>query len=240
MSQNNFASHPPQIVADSGGTPESDLDRLGAFARAGDETAFRQIVEKYRRLVYSAALRRCGHRELAEEAMQNTFAVLARKSGHLLKHPTLSGWLHRTSMLEASTLLRGERTRRRKHSELMELETVQYSTGSSPSPASGPELDEALARLPARDRDVILMRFYEGMSFDEIGERLGKSNAACQKRSHRAVRKLSQLLAKPGSPAVGGAAVALAVSTQLADASPLSPAAAIADCAIARSSEVTI
>ncbi len=226
--------------AERSATQGTDLEWLEAFAYNGDELAFRQIVEKYRRMVYSVALRRCGHRELAEEATQNTFAVLARKSKHLLQHPTLSGWLHRTAMLEASTLLRSERTRRRKHVELMERETLHNTYGAASLSLDAPPLDEALARLSARDRDVILMRFYEGMSFGEIGQRLGKSDAACQRRSHRAVKKLSRLLSKNGAPAVGGAAIAHAASARLAGATPLSSSGTITKFAVARSADIAL
>ena len=86
-----------------------DRAELEAFIRDGDQYAFQALVEKYRRLAFSAALRRCGQRELAEEATQNAFAVLARKARQLRRHPTLSGWIHRTAVLEASTMIRAER-----------------------------------------------------------------------------------------------------------------------------------
>ena len=216
-----------------------DRAELEAFIRDGDQYAFQALVEKYRRLAFSAALRRCGQRELAEEATQNAFAVLARKARQLRRHPTLSGWIHRTAVLEASTMIRAEKTRLRKHAELIEREKLSaqadYGEGAVPAEL----LDDALGRLGARDRDVIMMRFYEGMSFAEIAGRLDQSVAACQKRSTRAVERLSRLIKRQGASTTGATAIITAISSRMADAAPAATSASISETAVATASKIT-
>jgi len=61
-----------------------------------------------------------------------------------------------------------------------------------------PLLDRAIARLREKDRQAILMRFYEGQSLRDIGLALGASEFAVDRRIHRALEKLRLLLAKRG------------------------------------------
>ena len=64
-----------------------------------------------------------------------------------------------------------------------------------------PELDEALGRLSAADRDLIMLRFQQGLRFNELGEQIGKSEDAARKRVARALSKLKSILGKRGMTA---------------------------------------
>ena len=96
--------------------PDTDAQLLDAFRRDRDERAFHTLAERHMGLIYGAALRRSGHRQLAEEAAQNVLALLVRKAPDLAEEPArLPGWLHRAATLEVGNLLRIEaRHQRRK------------------------------------------------------------------------------------------------------------------------------
>ncbi len=82
-----------------------DATLLRRFCATRDEAAFTRLVRRHLPLVYHVAWRRLGSRALAEEAAQNTFAVLAAKAKHVARHPErLRAWLHRTAHLEACAL----------------------------------------------------------------------------------------------------------------------------------------
>ncbi|MDB6135224.1 MAG: sigE 1 [Verrucomicrobiales bacterium] len=67
------------------------------------------MVERYAGLVFGVALQRRGDRPLAEEAVRNVFADLARKAPALAgTHRPLAAWLHRCAVYESITLLRGK------------------------------------------------------------------------------------------------------------------------------------
>lgn len=195
-------------------TPE---DHLLNYARTSDEQAFTKVVDAFASLVYGTALRRTRNASLSEEITQNVFVILARKAERLGKVASLGGWLHRTTLLESNNALRSEGARKRR------LEAMK----NEEAPPTGPQseilpdvIDEALNRLSAPDRQVVLLRFFEGREFEEIGSRLGKSAAAVQKQIRRALAKLHQSLTSRGAT-LSLSGLGLALSTELTRSAPL-------------------
>ena len=89
-----------------------------------------------------------------------------------------------------------------------------------------PVLDEALATLNGNDREAILLRFFQSMTFSAVGESLQISEEAARKRVDRTVEKLRHGLSKKGFASTS-AALALVLSQQTATAAPLGLAAKI-------------
>lgn len=177
---------------------DPDADLLAAFVRDRDEAAFRALAGRYLGLVFHAAMRRTGNRPLSEEISQNVLCALAAKAGTLAKHPDrLPAWLHRATLYESAKAMRSEASRRRCEQ--------QAHLDSTPAPDAGsqwvdalPHLDLALNRLGESDRTLLLLHFYEGRSFPRIAELLGKTTAAVQKQSQRALEKLAHVLRGKG------------------------------------------
>ena len=87
----------------------TDSELLAFYLERRDERAFGELVQRHLGLVYSAALRRSGGRaHLAEEISQKVFCDLARKATSLVRHPTLTGWLYRTTRYTAIDAARAE------------------------------------------------------------------------------------------------------------------------------------
>src|SRR5580765_5134650 len=79
----------------------TDFELVREYAAQGAEDAFATLVNRYVRLVYSAAFRQCGHVQDAEEITQAVFVILARKAGGLRLETVLPGWLLRTTRFVA-------------------------------------------------------------------------------------------------------------------------------------------
>lgn len=127
------------------------------------------------------------------------FALLARRGGALLRHPCLAGWLHRAAVLEASNALRRELKHRRVMTALTDPTFAPGpDEGNTLLAAAAPHLDEALERLSLTDRDAVMLRYTERLSFEAMGARLGKSADACQKQTSRALEKLAAILRRRG------------------------------------------
>lgn len=174
----------------------NDEHLLGAWADRADEGAFRSLVERYGGLVYGAAVRRVGDAGLAEEITQDVFARLSQRAGRLAQHPTLAGWLHRSTMLLALDRLRRRASHDRKVARLADMNLP--SNAREPLAEALPLLDEAIDRLDARDREVVLLHFAENLTFPQIAARLGSTPDAARMRSTRALSTLSILLRKKG------------------------------------------
>jgi RNA polymerase sigma factor (sigma-70 family) len=207
----------------------TDQELLRRYATEGSEEAFAELVQRHLDLVYSAALRQLnGDAHLARDAAQLVFVDLARKAGSLAERPVLAGWLFMGTRFAAAKLVRGEQRRRTREREAHAMNEL---TREESAPADWgqvrPVLDEALGALAEADRDAILLRYFEGRPFAEVGARLGLAENAARMRVERAVDKLRGLLGRQGVTSSAGA-LAAALAAQGVAAAPTGLAAAIA------------
>ncbi len=222
-------SDAPQILPAPAGMGDATL--LRSWAVDGSDAAFRQLTDKYINLVFSIALRGvAGGRELAEEVTQNVFALLARKAGSLKADPSISGWLYQTAVLEAKSEARRELKRLEKMKQLSEAVSSPPDEGSNPWAEALPLLDDAMNDLSHGERELLLLRFYEGRGLRDIAAGLGRTEAAVQRQAHRALEKLRHLLGRRGV-ALPAACVASGLTSQLSHAAPVGLAAAVAQTA---------
>src|SRR4051794_11796798 len=128
-----------------------DFSLLQAFVDAGDERAFRALVERHIDLVYSAARRQVRDSHLAEDVTQAVFAVLARKARTINSGAALPAWLIVTTRYVARDVLRSE-ARRQKHEKQAAQTMPKLQQDAPDNPADvAPLLDDALARLREGD-----------------------------------------------------------------------------------------
>jgi len=194
----------------------TDIALLEAWSAGSSEEAFAALARRYGGLLYHAARRRTGRDDLAGEAAQNSLLILARKAPQLRHLPSLAGWLHRTACYEASKLLRRESRHqaRMKHLPLPDDD----DEGASWKDAA-PLLDRALDELPEKDRQVIFLKYFEGLSFEQMARRFGGEPAAWRQRGSRAVERLRMSLTKRGA-AVSATALATGLGTSFTQAAP--------------------
>ena len=123
--------------------------------------------------------------------------------------------------------MNARRSERRHQDRLLRL---ARETDTVPDPAWQevmPLVDEGLESLGGTDRQVLLLHFYEGLAFRDVAARLGMTAEAAQKRSVRAVEKLSGWLRRRGV-ATSSAALGVALTTHMSEAAPMGMAAALA------------
>ncbi len=206
---------------------------LADYVKDGSEEAFRELVARYIGLVYSTALRLvCGDAHFAEDVTQTVFVHLARKARTLPSEVMLGGWLHRDTCHVAATLMRGERRRQNRERQAMELQALQDHSEANLAQLA-PFLDEAIDQLGKEDRLAITLRFFEQRDLRSVGEALGSSENAAQKRVSRALEALRNLLKHRGI-ALSVGALGAALGTGAAAASvPAGLAASVAGTALA-------
>src|SRR5208283_4461100 len=132
-----------------------DMALLREYAARNSEAAFETLVSRYTNLVYTAALRRTGNPQLAEEVTQAVFIILAKKAGRIRGETVLAGWLFKTVRFTASAQLKAavRRQRREQEAQMDSAITQEASTDSAWEHIS-PLLDEGLARLKEKDRQA--------------------------------------------------------------------------------------
>ena len=172
----------------------TDLELLRQFTREHSQEAFTTLVKRQVNLVYSTALRQVRSPQLAEEIAQSVFADLARDAGKLKPDTILTAWLYQVTSRTAVDAIRKES--RRQLREQIAVEMTNMNATANDWRQIEPLLDDAMAALDETDRAAILLRYFENKSLREVGEALGASDDAAQKRVSRAVERLREFFSK--------------------------------------------
>ncbi|HIQ01871.1 MAG TPA: RNA polymerase sigma factor [Anaerolineales bacterium] len=155
---------------------------------AGDEAAFRQLYERYGDRVFRYALTLVRNLHLAEEVVQETMVAIWRGAGSFKGGSRVSTWIFGIARNQAHALLRRE----------VRGERVPEESLTLPDPAEAVERENrvlsALAKLPPDQREVVVLAFYEGLSYREIARLLGVLEGTVKSRMHFAKRKLREAL----------------------------------------------
>ncbi|MDX1963518.1 MAG: RNA polymerase sigma factor [Pirellulales bacterium] len=181
----------------------SDRELLRQFVQ-GEERAFTALVQRHASLVQGVCQRVLRRASEAEDAFQATFMVLARKANSWQWQESIAGWLHQTA-LRSSLKLRGMSARRRQ----VEQNSPSADVGVESLDQTDPQqvaslrelaelLDQELANLPAKLREVMLLCQIEGLSRDDAAARLAISPSAVKDRLERARENLRRGLTRRG------------------------------------------
>lgn len=207
---------------------ESDLDLLKKYLREGCEPAFAEVVRRNVDLVFSVAIRKVRSQQLAEEITQSAFLDLSRNISRLQPDTIVSAWLYQVTHRTAVDVIRQETRREAREQIAFKMSALD----SSPDPAQPdwkqiePVLDDEMAELQETDRIAILLRFFKGKSFSEVGRAIGASDDAAQKRVSRALEKLRAGLQRRGVTS-GAAGLVTIISTQAVQAAPVGLASSV-------------
>ena len=214
-----------------------DLQLLRRYAEEGSEPAFSELVARHIDLVYTAALRQvAGDAHLAQDVTQTVFADLARKARALSGRAVLTGWLFQATRYAAAKAVRAEP--RRLNRELEAVAMQEPSTGAEANCEQlSPVLDEAVARLGAKDRDAVLLRYFERKELRAVGDALGTSEEAARKRVGRALEKLRRYLTGRGVT-LSAATLATAMTGSAVQSAPAALAGSISAAVFAGAAAV--
>ena len=211
-----------------------DITLLREFAVSRSERAFETLVSRHVNLVHSAALRQLNDWHQAGEVAQVVFIILARKAESLGDKTVLSGWLYRTTRFVAMRALKSEMSRQRREQDAHMQTFIQNSETDEAWKQLTPILDEAMARLGGKERDALVLRYFENKSLKEVGAALEIEERAAQKRVARGLEKLRGILAKRGI-ALTTVIIAGAISANSVQAAPAMLAKTISAVAVAKS-----
>lgn len=210
-----------------------DTELLRRYVTGRSEGAFTELVQRHINLVYAAAVREMArNKALAQDVCQAVFIELARKGPHLTRHPALAGWVYSCVRKMAANLRRAEARRHHREQQVHAMNLLQESQPQHAHwTAIQPVLDDALHDLNERDQTILVLRFLEQRTIEEVGAVLGLNKSAAHMRIDRALEKLRILLCERGITSstpglVGGLAVGAAV------AAPKRLAAAVAGTAL--------
>lgn len=186
-------SYPEPATMERVSTLESSDGELIQRAGTGDRDAFEQLYRRYARSVFGLALRRLGDRARAEDAVQETFTSIWRsaKSYRPERGPG-APWLYAVARnaivdrararIETPADIPDEPSREEGPPERAEAGWVQW------------RVHRALEELPEREREVISLAYWSGLSQSEVAEFLGIPLGTVKTRTRAALAHLAEIL----------------------------------------------
>ncbi|MCS7044758.1 MAG: sigma-70 family RNA polymerase sigma factor [Gemmataceae bacterium] len=172
----------------------TDRELLTAFAAAGDEVAFEQLVRRHGDMVRGVCRRVLGNAADADDAFQATFLVLARKAGQGGWHDSVRNWLYGVAYRVAVRARRTHQRRRRRESQAVSRAAVLDAAWNELSGV----LDEELQQLPAKYRAPLLLCYFDGKTREEAAAELGWSLGSVKGRLERGRELLRERLRRRG------------------------------------------
>jgi RNA polymerase sigma factor (sigma-70 family) len=165
----------------------------------GDREAYGILIERYYRAAYSSAYAVLGHVGDTEEIVQETFVQAWQKLDRLRDTTALGGWIWRIARDSALKHIRKHK-RVRPVEFLPEHESDDVPDAPLLSAEAKGQLLEALEHLPEDMRDALLMKYWEGLDYDEMATRTGATPAALYQRVCRGLKRLREILPEDDQP----------------------------------------
>ncbi|NKS56028.1 sigma-70 family RNA polymerase sigma factor [Rhodococcus hoagii] len=165
---------------------------LLALCRQGYETAFAELVGRYRNRLWSICFRVTGNREDAEEAVQDTLTSAWQNLHKFRGDAKVSTWLYR---IAANASLAIVRKRKETVADLDDIELEDPAPMTADRVADVDAVRRALAELPEDFRIAVVLREFAEMSYADIAEHQGIPVATVKTRINRARKQLITLLA---------------------------------------------
>jgi len=185
-------------------TSPEDEEILVGRARAGDRDAFGHLVDRYRRRAYVQALGLVGSREDALDLSQEAFVRAYRARRTLDPARPFYAWLYQILRRLCFNFLRNARTRERRMQEEGRAWLVDRAEAAALDPAAALDRAEtrrrvalALEQLPAREREVLVLKEFEDLKYREIAQLVGIPIGTVMSRLYSARRRLAETLGRP-------------------------------------------
>ena len=177
-------------------------EQLVELAISEDREAFGEIVKRWERKIFALCFGILGGESDARDAAQETFIAAYRNLVNFRGEAKVSSWLHRIAVNQCLTVKRREKTR--SEDFLSENESAEDRTFVAPahfSPSRRAEQNErltlvrqAVESLPADLKQVIVMKEFEEMTFQEISETLDVPLSTVKSRVYTALKQLRMKL----------------------------------------------
>jgi RNA polymerase sigma-70 factor (ECF subfamily) len=181
----------------------SDAELIAAHC-AGDRDAFGELFRRHRDRMWAVAVRTCGDREMAADAVQDGFLAAFRRADSFRGEAAVTTWLHRIVVNACLDRLR----RRRPTTPLPEYDSLDVADRRDDHGATESALDvrAALARLPEGQRLALVLVDMHGLGVAEAAEVLGVAEGTVKSRCARGRATLAEVLgmdprtgARPGN-----------------------------------------
>ncbi|MFO0747423.1 MAG: RNA polymerase sigma factor [Myxococcota bacterium] len=177
------------MIQDDGGPPDDEL--FVRYVRTGEKAPFETLFRRYAPRLTGLFVR-SGAADMAGDLVQKTFLHVHRARNDYQEGRPFRPWIYTIALN-----VRREEARRRARSREVSVEPERVREPSvDPSTSSSTDrlVQRALDQLSDAAREVVVLHWYDGMSFPEIAKMLGATVSAVKVRAHRAYEQLRKIL----------------------------------------------
>jgi len=172
---------------------------------AGDKDAFAVILSRYEKPVFSLAYRLCGDYNEAADLAQEAFLQIYRGLAQFDASKKFFPWMYRVAHNTCVNVIQRKPSNQVPLEEMPEISFTEVKTDEQPEAYYDnrelrSNIDGAIEELPEKYREVIVLRFMVGLSYQEIADKVGVTLSAVETRIYRG----RQLLQKKLQPFVKG------------------------------------
>jgi RNA polymerase sigma-70 factor (ECF subfamily) len=165
--------------------------QLVEAAQRGDGDSFTELCRRYYPAMVAIAHSVIGDKHLAEDAAQQAFAAAAVKLPELRHADRFASWLGVICRNSANDI-------GRKQQRICDVDKLSKLPARQEVPRDTEEVREAVARLTPEAREVIYLRYYDGLTYERISKALGITEDAINGRLRRAKREIAEYLKRNG------------------------------------------
>ena len=159
----------------------------------GNVEAFSRLVDRHYARCARIALRILGNREDAEEAIQDAFLRAFKALGDYEDRERFSAWLTRILVNQCRTVLARTKRRDAMFAEL-DPRRLEFTIAAEVNDGTWTELEHVLDRLPAEQREAIVLKYADDLTYEEMSRITGAGESALKMRVQRAFARLRALL----------------------------------------------
>jgi RNA polymerase sigma-70 factor (ECF subfamily) len=187
--------------------PDSDAELLARFV-AGEAEAFDRLFLKHQEYVYNICLGILSNADDARDCTQETFLQVYRAAGSFRGQAQFSTWIYRIAVNNCRGLLR-----KRPRTALASIEDPEVGEMPDPGPppwrdmerqAQADDVRAIVAALPPDYRMVLVLRYFQELSYEQMMEILGWSLPQVKVKLHRARRAFAKLYSRQEAAREGG------------------------------------
>jgi RNA polymerase sigma factor (sigma-70 family) len=175
----------------------SDEALVALVARADDVVALAELYDRFGRVAYGLALRILRDPQLAEDAVQEAFLGVWRSAGRFVaERAKASTWILTLVHRRAVDLVRREEPRRGEPLNAVAPPAEEATEDQAWLNLQRERVQEALRRLPDREREALELAYYGGFTQSQLAERLGEPIGTIKSRTFKGLARLRDLLAE--------------------------------------------
>jgi RNA polymerase sigma-70 factor, ECF subfamily len=174
----------------------SDFELVKRFLE-GDQSSFNRLINKYQQKIYWHARRMTGSHLDADEVVQEVLLVLYNKLKDFQFKSSLYTWIYRITSTRSINYLNKRKLRKILYfDDISTIETgvKEDIVNDIDTKDKIKKLDQFLQTLPAKQREIFILRNIDGLSYEEISKITGKSIGGLKSNYFHAINKISEMM----------------------------------------------